>query len=103
MKAIRLILLSLLMISLSSCSFLYYGDNNKQMDIREGMTKEQVRSMLGAPDLRRFENNIEEWEYRGARITVVRFRKDKVLGMDMFTPHTCGPLPPPLQVEVSNN
>ncbi|MDR0892994.1 MAG: DUF4476 domain-containing protein [Mediterranea sp.] len=70
------------------------------MRIHEGMTQQDVTNLLGSPDFRRFNNGVEEWEYRQygtfqkARTILVSFADFKVTGMDSFaTPVSQTPAP----------
>lgn len=60
------------------------------MTIGEGMPQEKVRELLGNPDYRRFDRDLEEWEYvkgysqEENKIILIRFIDKKVTGMDTF-------------------
>lgn len=89
MKKIHvMLLLSLLMIT-SGCASLYIT-NKQLMDIENGMSRQEVKNILGKPDYRRFDGDTEEWEYSrymammGYATVLVRFFGEEVVGMDTF-------------------
>lgn len=117
MKKIHIILLSLLMVLGSSCSRSYYISKKNVMDIHSGMTQQEVQTILGKPDYRRFNGGMEEWEfYRddGTPVVVpspitiiVQFINKEVISMDTFAGHgrpsqrpVVVPPPPITNVEV---
>lgn len=67
------------------------GNTNVVMKVQRGMSQEQVTGLLGNPELRRFCDGVEQWEYNrtnvfGATTTViiVDFIDGKVVSMDSF-------------------
>jgi hypothetical protein len=68
------------------------------------MPKEQVLSILGKPDYRRFDNTFEEWEYNptfSVNVMIVTFENGKVSGLDSFAQRTQPQQQP--QPQVNNN
>lgn len=70
--------------------------------IQKGMSKQGITQILGSPQYRRFDQNIEEWEYTkvlpgssGRTSIIVSFEGDKVVAMDSFAA-------PQLSVSVPN-
>ncbi len=59
----HLVILLSLAIFIGSCANILGDNKNVLLKIHNGMTKEQVSSILGNPNYRRFDNNTEEWEY----------------------------------------
>lgn len=88
--------------TLSSCSTMR-SFNDKLFSIEKGMSKEQVLSILGKPDYRRFDNAFEEWEYSpnafSEKVMVVTFENGKVSGLDSFAQKQ----PAQTQPQTSNN
>ncbi len=87
----HLFALLILVVSVSSCAALLGRSNDFLMNIHNGMSKEQILSMLGNPNYRRFDHEMEEWGYvkaiaNNAGLTVVNisFIDGKVVGMDSF-------------------
>ena len=81
MKRLRLLLL-LFPLLFASCGIL----TNNIMKVQE------VSKLFGTPDFRRFDSEIEEWEYREAsgvpgewKVVVITFDGDKVISMNTFT------------------
>lgn len=62
MKKIHIMLCLALGILVSGC-FTSYVSTKQMMGIYQGMTQSQVESVLGKPDFRRFDGNMEEWEF----------------------------------------
>ena len=62
MKKIHIILLLALGLGVSSC-FTSYISNKQVMGVQQGMTQRDVESILGKPDYRRFDGDMEEWEF----------------------------------------
>lgn len=91
MKKIHVFLLLLLLVITSSCASLYVT-SKQMMKVQEGMNQREVKSILGSPDLRRFDGGVEEWEYRrislnsstSSVVVIVRFIDKEVIGMDTF-------------------
>lgn len=94
MKKIYIILLFALALVVSSC-FTSYVSNKQVMGVRQGMTQQDVENIFGKPDYRRFEGNVEEWEFRRDNGTpvltsspmtiIVQFVNAKVVSMDTFS------------------
>lgn len=77
--------------TLSSCSVtLGRGSHNALMEVNKGMTKEEVNKLFGQPDFRRFDSDLEQWEYQRGRIgsftkyLIIEFENDTVRSMDSF-------------------
>lgn len=62
MKKIHIMLCLALGILVSGC-FTSYVSTKQMMGIYQGMTQSQVESVLGKPDFRRFDGDMEEWEF----------------------------------------
>lgn len=92
MRKFKLILFILTISSvLSSCSVtLGSGSHNALMKVSKGMTKEEVNKLFGQPDFRRFENDLEQWEYQKGGIgsftkyLIIEFENDTIKSMDSF-------------------
>lgn len=105
MKNIHIILILALGLVVSSC-FTSYVSNSKVMGVTRGMLHQDVESILGKPDYRRFDGALEEWEYHKISSVVyatpmtiiVSFIDGRVTGMDTFGGHG---RPVPSQVVVS--
>ena len=74
MKKIHIMLCLALGILVSGC-FTSYVSTKQMMGIYQGMTQSQVESVLGKPDFRRFDGDMEEWEFH---------RDREVVSMDTF-------------------
>ena len=96
MKTIRLIIAGLVMtMGFSSCSSLFYDAKVDVLNsIQKGMSRQEVTKILGTPEYRRFDRDIEEWEY--SRVLsgksnisrtqiVVTFEGGRVVAMDSFS------------------
>ena len=93
MKKIHIILLLALGLGVSSC-FTSYISNKQVMGVQQGMTQRDVESILGKPDYRRFDGDMEEWEFHRDNGTpvltsepmtiIVQFANKKVISMDTF-------------------
>ncbi|MDR1518307.1 MAG: DUF4476 domain-containing protein [Dysgonamonadaceae bacterium] len=86
--ALRQIIVLLLLVGAGSCSSLYKG-RSALMRVEKGMSKDEVGKLLGTPDYRRFNDELEEWEYRrmitgGDAVVIVYFSGGRVAGMDSF-------------------
>lgn len=64
MKTIRLIIAGLVMtMGFSSCSSLFYDAKVDVLNsIQKGMSRQEVTKILGTPEYRRFDRDIEEWD-----------------------------------------
>ncbi|OJU52797.1 MAG: hypothetical protein BGN96_10240 [Bacteroidales bacterium 45-6] len=102
MKISKLFLTLCIVVStLSSCTTMR-SFNDKLFSIEKGMSKEQVLSILGKPDYRRFDNAFEEWEYNptfSVNVMVVTFENGRVSSLDSFAQK----LPAQAQPQTSNN
>ena len=96
MKTIKLIIAGLVMtMGFSSCSSLFYDAKVDVLNsIQKGMSRQEVTKILGTPEYRRFDRDIEEWEY--SRVLsgksnisrtqiVVTFEGGRVVAMDSFS------------------
>ena len=93
MKIIRKTMMWLVFaIVCTSCSNLFYDTTPDVLQrIQKGMSKQGITQILGSPQYRRFDQNIEEWEYTkvlpgssGRTSIIVSFEGDKVVAMDSF-------------------
>ncbi|MEG0948671.1 MAG: DUF4476 domain-containing protein [Bacteroidales bacterium] len=102
MQLIRFIRLGFVLFLLAccySCGSLLSG-NKTWLSIQPGMTYQQVLNILGNPDYRRFNYQIEEWEYIKTNLSgnqtviLIGFSNDKVVNMNSFpvSNHSC-PIP----------
>ena len=100
MKTIRLIIAGLVMtMGFTSCSSLFYDAKADVLNsIQKGMSRQEVTKILGTPEYRRFDRDIEEWEYSRvlsgkSNITrtqiVVTFEGGRVVAMDSFSREPC--------------
>ncbi|MBP1616922.1 MAG: hypothetical protein H6Q14_749 [Bacteroidetes bacterium] len=103
MKILKLFLAQCILISsFSACVTITKSFNDKLFSIEKGMSKEQVLSILGKPDYRRFDNAFEKWEYNptfSVNVMVVTFENGKVSALDSFAQK----LPAQTQPQTSNN
>ena len=107
MKLIRQVFgLLVCVIGLSSCASLL-TNKNVLMNVQKGMSQKEVSSILGKPDYRRFDNELEEWEYSkpimgnaGYTTIIVGFVNDRVVNMDSFQGET--PVAPHVAVVAPN-
>lgn len=119
MKRIHIILLLALLLGVSSC-FTSYISNKQVMGVQQGMTQKDVENILGKADYRRFDGDMEEWEFHRDNGTpvltsepmriVVQFFNGKVVSMDTFKGYgrpsqrpVVVPPPPITNVEVYPN
>lgn len=92
MKTKTFIALALIICSISFCSCgSYMTSKSAIMKIEKGMTKKEVVSLLGEPDFRRFDEQMEEWEYKKINaltsettIVIVDFINERVSNMNSF-------------------
>lgn len=110
MKKIHIILCLAVGLLVSSC-FTSYVSTKQVMNIHQGMSQREVEAILGKPDYRRFDGDMEEWEFRRNSGTpvlteepmtiIVQFSNGEVLSMDTFggygrpSPHPVV-VPPPV-------
>ena len=93
MKKIHVSAILILLVVMSSCAGLIINFKNSQlMSIQKGMTQQEVKTILGKPNYRRFDGAMEEWEYRSLslisgeyKVVVITFEDGRVSGMDTFT------------------
>lgn len=97
----KLLLVLLLASALSSCSTLW-SSSSALMKIEKGMSKNEVFSLLGEPNDRRFIEEYEQWGYEKTNIAtgnntniIVDFINGKVAKMDSFRPFDISYLPQP--------
>lgn len=93
MKNIHIILFFALWVILGSC-FTSYVSTKQVMGIHQGMPQQSVEKVLGRPDYRRFNGDMEEWEFHRDNGTpvltsepmtiTVQFINKEVVGMDTF-------------------
>ena len=115
MKNIYLFIVFAFTLLLSSCSSTFLS-TKKVMDVQPGMTQAQVQKILGTPDLRRFDGNLEELEYHrlsssmpyvtgNPTAIIVSFRNGLVESMstyDMAPPPVAAPpvlMTPPVVIQ----
>ncbi|WP_321479472.1 DUF4476 domain-containing protein [uncultured Bacteroides sp.] len=103
----HLFALLILVVSVSSCAALLGTSNDFLMNIHHGMSREQVLSMLGNPNYRRFDHEMEEWGYEksiaanpGMTVINISFIDGKVVGMDSFHKHQAVAVPVSPQTDV---
>lgn len=96
MKKIRVYLyLALWAVLCSSCFTSWLGFSSEQlMKIQKGMTKEEVKQVFGKPSFIRFDEVVEEWEFReiaaaGWSVAIVRFIDGKVVELNTFLEKEC--------------
>ncbi|MEG1587563.1 MAG: DUF4476 domain-containing protein [Bacteroidales bacterium] len=74
---------------MTSCSTLLSG-SRPWMNVEPGMTKQAVMSQMGEPKYRRFDHELEEWEYTKTTldgdetIIIIGFDNGKVVNMNTF-------------------
>ena len=77
---------------LAACSGMFYPKSDALSEVKQGMTPQQVTRLLGRPDYRRLNYDLEEWEYRRLTspldseptVTIVRFEREKLVYMDSY-------------------
>ncbi len=100
-----------LIIGISGCASILGINKEVMMSVQKGMSRKEVSSILGKPDYRRFDHDVEEWEFikniadnAGWTTIIVSFIDGRVISMDSF--RTDAP-PPPVtvypSVEVNGN
>lgn len=83
-------IVGLLLMGFSACSQGTYVLSTKVLNkIHPGMSGKEVCSVMGDPDFRRFNQNVEEWEYRKwlsgrDAVVIVSFENGCVVAMDSF-------------------
>ncbi len=85
MKKIKyLTILLLIGFSLSSCT-MWRLSNRNMMNIRPGMTKTEIKRMLGNPEYRNFDRETEEWVYVTVdKNLIVGFYNDLVESLNTY-------------------
>lgn len=85
-------LLTLSAFVLSACSSMFYPKGNVLEKIETGMSPKEISALLGKPEYRRLNYELEEWEYRKflnpldgeATVIIVRFEDNHLVYMDSF-------------------
>lgn len=79
-------------IGCTSCASLFYDVPTDVLhDIQQGMSKQEVTALLGKPKYRRFDLDLEEWEYNkylsasGYTTIIVSFEAGKVFALNSFS------------------
>lgn len=95
----RTIIWLALAIGLTSCSSLFYDLKSDVLyNIQKGMSKQEVIKLLGEPKFRRFDRDLDEWEYskclsrNGYTTIIVNFEDGKVVAMDSFATYDNPPV-----------
>lgn len=96
----RTIIWLALAIGLTSCSGLFYDLKSDVLhNIQKGMSKQEVSKLLGEPQFRRFDRDLDEWEYskyisgNGYTTIILSFENGKVVAMDSFASCDNHPVP----------
>lgn len=107
MRKVSIIVCSALCLLLSSC-LTSYVSSNRLLKVQEGMSQQEVVAILGEPDYRRFDGDMEEWEFQREKGTpvldsspmtiIVHFVGKKVVSMDTFSSYHQPTPPPPVVV-----
>lgn len=94
---------------LSSCGT-YKASRDAILKIEKGMSKREVTNLLGNPDYRRFDHDLEQWEFIkvdqlfGTKtIILVDFDNDRVVNMDSFNGNNDPAPVPPIAVYPPND
>lgn len=96
MKKIHVLIVLSILILFTSCGMTNtFLSSHKLQEIQLGMTRQEVKNVLGTFDYRRFNGDSEEWEFHrymdaGWSIVIVEFVDGKVASMDTFE----RPVPP---------
>lgn len=101
MKTIRQTIMWLVLVmGLTSCAGVFYDLKSDALrNVQKGMTKQEVARLLGEPQFRRFDRDLDEWEYsknvlgNGYTTIIVSFEDDKVVAMDSFPSSNYHPAP----------
>lgn len=85
-RTIAILMIFFAVISLSSCGVNLSLTKKNMMRIEEGMSKQEVKRILGGPENRSFDQGRESWEYIAVdgKYFIVYFYESKVVGMDTF-------------------
>lgn len=88
-RKVSFLLISLILI-MSSCG-IFSDSIDSIMKVTEGMSQQEVTSLLGKPSNRSFDGNYETWEYlfradipQNIRVCIVEFESGKVRSMQTF-------------------
>lgn len=80
-----------LITSLQSCGQLPISNKHALLNIEKDMTKSEVSKILGTPDYRRFDEDIEQWEYvKGENymsygdVIIVDFKDGRVVNLNSY-------------------
>lgn len=99
----KMIVAAIFLIGLSACSMRTLVQGKQVLNqVHSGMTAEEVTRLLGQPDYRRFNQEVEEWEYRkwlsgSDAVVLVSFENGRVVSMDSFErPQAVQPSVPPV-------
>lgn len=90
MRRLQQILFTLaISMMLGSCITSKNSISDKSFEIQRGMTKEEAGRILGKPDFRRFDGDLEQWEYQNGggiyrQYLIVEFKDDVVKSMDSY-------------------
>ena len=85
----RLIGIAALALSTAGCAALV-STPKAISEIKPGMSAGQIKRLMGRPDLRRFGNSYEEWEYQRTisqnsyNVIIIKFDNGDVTGMDSY-------------------
>lgn len=112
MKIKSIITFSLIIGSLFLCSCgTYKSSRDAILKIEKGMSKREITNLLGNPDYRRFDHDIEQWEFiktdpiwGNRTIILVDFLDGRVTNMDSFNGDNVAQTPaPPIAVYPPND
>lgn len=99
----KIIVVAISLMGLSACSVGTLVQSKQVLNqVHSGMTTEEVSRILGQPDYRRFNREVEEWEYRkwlsgSDGVVLVSFENGRVVSMDSFEhPQAVQPTVPPV-------
>lgn len=101
MKTIRQTIMWLVLaLGLTSCYGAFYELKADVLrNVQKGMTKHEVTALLGEPQFRRFDRDLDEWEYSkyvsgsGYTTIILSFEDNKVVAMDSFRSADCHSTP----------
>lgn len=99
----KMIVAAIFLMGWSACSVGTFVQRKQVLNqVHAGMTAEEVGRILGQPDYRRFNRDVEEWEYRkwlsgSDAVVIVSFEDGRVVSMDSFErPQAVQPTVPPV-------
>lgn len=89
---ISIVTASLCLLLQMSCSNAFYSSSNILGQIKQGMSPQEITQLLGKPEYRRLDYDIEEWEYRKktsildneATVIIIRFENERLIYLDSF-------------------